>query len=49
MNDFEGAAVAFFEGLRLDESNADLKNAFEEAVSEGRRVFMQQEKSTNKK
>jgi len=49
MNDFEGAAVAFFEGLRLDESNADLKNGFEEAVSEGRRMFMQQEKNMKKK
>ena len=49
MNDFEGAAVAFFEGLRLDENNADLKNGFEEAVSEGRRAFMQQEKNMNKK
>jgi len=35
--------------LRLDESNADLKNGFEEAVSEGRRMFMQQEKNMKKK
>ena len=32
MNDFDGAAVAFFEGLRFDENNADLKNGLEKKV-----------------
>jgi ankyrin repeat protein len=41
LNDFEGAAVAFFEGLRLDESNNELKVGFEEAVTSGRKAFMQ--------
>ena len=43
---YEDAAVAAFEGCKLDEGNSELKSLLKEAVSKGRQQHEQSSKSS---
>lgn len=40
LNDYESAALAFFEGMQIDGDNADLKKGFDAAIKKGREANM---------
>ena len=42
---FEDAAVAAFEGIKLDNNNQDLKRLTKEAVAAGKKQFQEQQQA----
>ena len=40
LGDFEGAAMAFFEGMQIDGDNKELKRGFDAAIARGRKAHL---------